>query len=183
MCAPPRRDGGPACICGTLDVMAPPLPIDDPHRLAVVAGTGLMDSPPEARFDRITALVVERLGASQALLSVLDAERQFFKSSVGLAEPLASARGTPLSHSMCKYVVQRGTPLAISDTTAHPLARELPSIETVGIVSYLGVPVEVDGVIIGSLCAIDGCRRTWKAEDTAVLAELAATVSAAITSK
>ncbi|MDX2088482.1 MAG: GAF domain-containing protein [Kofleriaceae bacterium] len=160
--------------------MASPLPIDDPQRLAALAQTGLMDSPPEARFDRITQLVVDRLGASQALLSFVDAERQFFKSAIGLAEPLASARQTPLSHSMCKYVVKHGTPLAISDLAAHPYARESPSIETSGIVSYIGVPVEVDGMIIGSLCAIDGCRREWKAEDTATLAELAAVVSAEI---
>jgi len=163
--------------------MAPPLPIDAPERKAVLARTGLLDSPAEPRFDRITEQVVQRLGAPLALLSIVDTDRQFFKSAVGLTEPWASTRQTPLSHSFCKYVVQNGAPLQIDDVATHPIGRESPSIEQMGIVSYLGVPVEVDGVIVGSLCAIDQCRRDWKASDVDALAALAASVSAEITKR
>ena len=79
--------------------------LDSPGRLAALQASGLLDSPPEAAFDRLTHLAVLLLNAPVALVSLVDDRRQFFKSQVGLAEPWASARETPLTHSFCQYVV------------------------------------------------------------------------------
>src|SRR5690349_9126256 len=97
--------------------------VRDPARLEALEATGLLDSPVDAAFDRITKLASRVLNAPVALVSLVDAHRQFFKSSVGLDEPWRSARGTPLSHSYCRYTLHTGEPLVIEDARTHPLVR------------------------------------------------------------
>ena len=80
----------------------------DERRLAALWRTGLLDTPPEQVFDRLTRLVRRLLGTPVALVSLVDADRQFFKSAVGLPEPWAARRETPLSHSFCQHVVATG---------------------------------------------------------------------------
>ena len=76
----------------------------DIGRLEVLQATQLLDSEPEPAFDRLTRLAASLLGAPTALVSLVDAHRQFFKSGFGLSGDLARDRETPLSHSFCKYV-------------------------------------------------------------------------------
>ena len=84
------------------------------RRLSVLQSTGLLDSDAEAPFDRLTRLSSRLLGAPVALISLVDDHRQFFKSAEGLAEPWASRRQTPLSHSFCQHVVRSAeTPAGI----------------------------------------------------------------------
>jgi GAF domain-containing protein len=73
--------------------------------------TKLLDSPAEESFDRITKLAARVLNAPVALISLVDEDRQFFKSSVGLDEPWHSARETPLSHSFCRHTLHTREPL------------------------------------------------------------------------
>src|SRR6516162_9470764 len=75
------------------------------ERLAALQRTELLDTLPELEFDRVTRLACRLLGTEVALLSLVDTDRQFFKSSCGLPEPWASIRQTPLSHSFCQHVV------------------------------------------------------------------------------
>src|SRR5687767_12153776 len=90
-------------------------------RLEALRQTGLLDSSPEPSFDRLTRLSSKFLNAPVALVSLVDAHRQFFKSSLGLPEPWASRRETPLSHSFCQHVVTSREPLVIEDARVHPL--------------------------------------------------------------
>jgi hypothetical protein len=69
------------------------------NRLAALERTGLMDSPIEEPFDRLTRLAARIIKAPMALVSLVDRDRQFFKSAVGLPEPWRSRRETPLSYS------------------------------------------------------------------------------------
>jgi hypothetical protein len=84
-------------------------------RLAALQRTGLLDSPPDAAFDRLTKLATKIIQAPVALVSLVDGDRQCFKSAVGLAEPWQSRRGTPLTHSVCKHVVATARELVVSD--------------------------------------------------------------------
>jgi hypothetical protein len=77
-----------------------------PDRLAELDATELLDSPVEEIFDRFTRLASASLQAPVSLVSLVDRDRQFFKSSIGLQEPWASKRQTPLSHSFCQHVVE-----------------------------------------------------------------------------
>ncbi len=91
------------------------------ERLAVLEATALLDTPAEEAFDQFTRLASTILQTPVALVSLVDQDRQFFKSSVGLPEPWASSRQTPLSHSFCKHVVSILEPLSVSDARSHPL--------------------------------------------------------------
>ncbi|WP_461475227.1 GAF domain-containing protein [Pararhodobacter aggregans] len=137
-----------------------------------------MDSGAEVVFDRASRLASRILETPIALLSLVDAERQFFKSSIGLEEGLT---GTPLSHSFCQYVVSQGAPLAVSDARAHPLLAGNGAVPDLRVVAYLGVPVrDGEGRVLGSLCAIDHQPRDWSEGDLADLTDLATIVETEI---
>ena len=147
----------------------------DETRLAALWRVGLLDTAPEEVFDRLTRLARRLLGAPVALVSLVDADRQFFKSALGLPEPWATKRETPLSHSFCQHVVATGTPLRVEDARRDPLVCDSLAVPELGVVAYLGMPLATaDGQVLGSLCAIDTEPRSWTAEDAAALRDLAA---------
>ena len=151
--------------------------ISGPRRLAALAETGLLDSPPEQAFDRVTRLVAEVLQVPVALFTLVTDDRQVFKSSVGVGE----LRSTPLSHSFCRHVVESGAPLEVVDARVHPKVRDNPAIEGLGIVSYLGMPLTTSGgERLGALCAIDHEPRQWTGRDQGVLEDLAGAAMAEV---
>src|SRR5919202_4579018 len=107
-------------------------PLDDRARLEALRASGLLDSAPEEAFDRLTRLVTRVLGVPIALVTLVDGERQFFKSCVGLPEPWATRRETPLTHSFCQHVVDLREPLLISDARTHPLVQANLAIRDLG---------------------------------------------------
>jgi signal transduction histidine kinase len=152
-------------------------PLADPERLAALHETALLDSPAEGAFDRLTRLAARLLRAPIALVSLVDAERQFFKSCIGLPDPVAAARGTPLSHSFCQHAVERAQPLVIDDARVHPLVRDNGALRDIDVIAYAGIPLmTADGIVLGSFCVIDHVPRRWTVDDVATLSELAASV-------
>lgn len=150
----------------------------DPVRLKALTDTHLLDTPAETTFDRLTRLAARGVQAPVALVSLVTDQRQFFKSHVGLPEPVATTRETPLSHSFCQYTVASGIPLVVSDARMHPVLQDNPAIPDLDIIAYAGFPIQTpSGAIIGTLCAIDQTPREWEADDLALLADLAALVS------
>lgn len=146
-----------------------------PARLHALWDTGLLDSPTEEGFDRLTRLVKRHFGAAVCLVSLVDEARQFFKSQVGLPEPWASRRETALSHSFCQYVVSSNAPLRVDNARAHPLVCDNLAIRDLGVEAYLGVPLRLpNGEVIGSLCVIAAQPRLWTAEEVAELEAYAA---------
>jgi diguanylate cyclase (GGDEF)-like protein len=144
--------------------------VGDPRRLAALAESGLLDGPPEAAFDRVTRLVTEVLHVPVALFTLVTADKQVFKSAVGVGE----VRETPMSYSFCQHVVQDGAPLEVVDARIHPKVRDNPSIAELGVIAYLGVPLTTaDGTRLGALCAIDHQPRQWTGRDHGVLEDLA----------
>jgi len=150
---------------------------DDPYRLSELHHTLLLDSPPQESFDRLTRLTSTVLNVPVALVSLVDSDRQFFKSCLGLAQPWAAQRQTPLSHSFCQHVVESGRPLVISDAREHPLLRNNPAIRDLGVIAYAGVPlITPTGHVLGALCAIDHEPRHWTSEQIEILSNLAGSV-------
>lgn len=136
-----------------------------------------MDAPTEAAFDRFTKLAAKWLRVPVALLSLVDDHRQFFKSAVGLPEPWASQRETPLTHSFCQYGVTTGEPLIVVDARTHPWLKHNLAITELGVIAYAGVPlITPQAQVLGMFCAIDSQPRSWSAEDIEMLHELAALV-------
>ena len=153
----------------------------DERRLDALRRTGLLDSAPDPTFDRLTRIASRVLHAPVALVSLVDRDRQFFKSCLGLPEPWGQERETPLSHSFCQHVVISRRPLVIRDAREHPDLRDSLAIPDLGVVAYLGVPlITRSGEALGSLCVIDNRPRDWTAEEIALVTELADAVSEAI---
>lgn len=148
--------------------------VRDPQRLADLRASGLLDTEAEPVFDRLTALAHRLLGAPLTMVTLVDADRQFIKSCVGLAEPWATRRQTPLTHSFCQYAVAQGEAFTVEDARADPELRDSPAIEDLGVVSYAGVPlVNSAGQALGALCVTDSEPRRWTDGEIALVRELA----------
>lgn len=155
--------------------------VADPDRLAALERTGLLDSEPDPRFDGLARIAAHALHAPVALVSLVDRDRQFFKSCVGLPEPWASSRETPLSHSFCQHAIAARRPLIVDDARRDPLLSDNPAIREMDTVAYAGIPlIGQDGQAIGTLCVIDNKPRHWRPEETALLKEVASAVVAQI---
>ncbi len=149
--------------------------IDDDARLTAVRQTGLLDHPPQAAFDRLTRLAVRLIGVPVALITLVDADRQFFVSHSGLAEPWASAREMPLARSFCKRMVESGAPLIVDDARIDDRFKGNLAIQALNVVGYAAVPLSTPaGQVLGAFCAVDHQPRAWSRDDLAALGDLAA---------
>jgi serine phosphatase RsbU (regulator of sigma subunit) len=149
-------------------------------RLRALARTGL-DSVPDEALDRYARMVQTYLGVPTALVSLVDSARQFFPGAAGLREPWDSTRETPLTHSICQYVVGRGEPVVSADIRADPELSASLANSVLGVVAYAGMPLtDGHGNILGVLCAIDTEPRIWANSELSALADLAAACSSEI---
>src|SRR6188472_548578 len=151
--------------------------VQDPDGLDALRATGLLDTDVSPSFDRLARVAAHVLNAPVALVSLVDADRQFFKSCLGMPEPWASERGSPLSHSFCQHAVASREPLLVDDAREHELLRDNPAIRDMGIVAYAGIPlIDADGHALGTLCVIDSRPRHWTSHQVQLLSDLAASV-------
>ena len=159
-----------------------PRAVLDAARLAELRRVRLLDTPAADPYDRLARLAAKLLNTPVALVTLVDEDRQFFKSCVGLDEPWRSARQTPLSHSFCQHALETDEPLVIEDARSHPLVRDNPAIRDLGVVAYAGVPlVTPRGHALGTLCVIDHRPRAWTRDQIETLVDLAASVMPGIT--
>ena len=161
----------------------PPVPGDvtmavrDAERLRALHDTGLLDSPNQDSFDRHARIASEALDAPVALVSLIDADRQFFKSCLGLPEPWQTDRETPLSHSFCQHAIASREPLIVSDAREHPVLKDNLAIRDMNVIAYAGIPlIDSNGNALGTLCTIDDHPRVWTRHQVALLQDIAASV-------
>ena len=131
-----------------------PVPEEEPARLKELHSYGVLDTSPEAIFDDITHLVQDIADTQIGIISLVDENRQWFKSCVGLDD---APEETPRNISFCGHTIVHRKPLIINDTLEderffdNPLVRESPHIRF-----YAGFPlIAANGMVLGSLCAID----------------------------
>ena len=154
----------------------------DSDRLDALRATGLLDSDVTPAFDRLARVAAQVLNAPVALVSLVDSDRQYFKSCLGLPEPWASQRQVPLSHSFCQHAVATREPLLVTDSREHELLRDNPAIRDMGVIAYAGIPlIDADGHALGTLCVIDSLPRHWTTHQVQLLSDLAASVVTEIT--
>lgn len=148
-------------------------------RLAALERTGLFHGGSDPVLDGIAGAARRVLRAPVALVSLVDHERQVFACALGLPEPWASRRETPLSHSFCRHAVARRAPLVVEDARRHPELRTNPAIRELGVIAYLGIPLELDdGHVLGTLCVIDEQPRAWTRDQVDVVTDLAEAATA-----
>ncbi len=155
-----------------------PIPPDDKERVAALRRLRLLDTPPEPAFDRITRAAARMLGVPTALVTLVDADRQWFKSCVGL-----DATETPREFSFCAHVVARREPMVVLDTHKDPVFVDHPAVVASPKVRfYAGAPlITSDGYALGTLCAVDYTPRPdFSDTDRQRLVDLAGAVVDAI---
>jgi GAF domain-containing protein len=151
------------------------------HPLPVLAQ---LPAEPDQTFDQFAALTKRLIGVPTALVSLVDQSRQVLPGGVGLPAPVDRDREIPLSHSFCQHVVISGEPLIVTDARSDPRVRDNPAVLELGVIAYAGVPLtSLDGVVVGSLCAIDSQPRTWSEDDVLSLTQMASACSAELTQR
>jgi len=152
-------------------VKRPARPVNEDARQRALDETGLLDSRPEAEFDDITALVAAHLGVPTCLVSLIDRDRQWFKSRCGLG-----ASETARDVSFCGHAILQDGVMVIEDALEDPRFSDNPLV--VGeprIRFYAGAPLTLpDGQRVGTFCLIDRRPRTFAPSAVEHLARLAA---------
>ncbi|MEP7207428.1 MAG: GAF domain-containing protein [Casimicrobiaceae bacterium] len=144
-------------------------PHDEARRLAALNALWILDTEPETCFDRITRIAAATFHVPIALVSLVDRDRQWFKSCIGL-----DARETSREAAFCAHAVEQRSDLIIPDALADERFADNPCV--VGpprIRFYAGAPLIMgDGSCVGTLCLLDRRPRTLSAADIAVLHDL-----------
>ena len=140
------------------------------ERQKLLDALGLLDTEAEEVFDRITRLISRLLKVPVALFSLVDADRQYFKSRVGM-----EASETPREQAFCAHAILQDQPLVVQDATSDPRFADNPLVTGVPKIRfYAGVPIRSSGGLpIGTLCAIDDHARTLSADEMCILIDLA----------
>ncbi|XQU07889.1 diguanylate cyclase [Halomonas sp. LY9] len=146
------------------------LPPDENARLAALNELALLDTPNEPVFDRITRLVTVLLGVPQSTISLIDTDRQWFKSQVGV-----DISETPRDVAFCAYTVLEAAPLVVEDAKQDERFATNPYVTMPdGIRFYVGIPLKnSQGYVLGSLCAMDSQPRLLTTQEQAAMQDLA----------
>jgi GAF domain-containing protein len=153
----------------------PPLPPDEPARMEALRQYGVLDTLPEQAFDDLTLLAAHICQTPVALISLVDTERQWFKSRIGW-----DASETPRDMAFCAHAIVAPGSLVVPDALAderfahNPLVLAEPHIRF-----YAGAPLRApDGHALGTLCVIDHVPRVFTKEQRAALEALSRQVMA-----
>ncbi len=160
-------------------MQTPKLPANEASRIQALHSLHILDTLPEDRFDRITRLAQHIFQVPMALISLVDSDRQWFKSNQGL-----EAAETPRDVSFCGHALHSNDIFEVPDTLAdqrfydNPLVTGSPHIRF-----YAGQPLRLSsGIVLGTLCLLDTKPRQLSEADRACLVDLAAMAQQEISS-
>lgn len=150
-----------------------------PERREAFTGALLAETD-DATLQEIVEKAARQLSAPIALVSLVLDQIQFFKAHYGLPPDLGAARGSDRDVSFCQFVVRDEQPFEVGDAPSDP---RIPQhlVREYGVRAYLGVPVRVRGIVVGSLCVLDTQPRRFSAEDRQGLAKLGTLVDERVT--
>lgn len=154
-------------------MQAPPRPPGETDRLRALHELHILDTVDEERFDRLTRIATHLFHVPIALVTLIDSERQWFKSRQGV-----SSRETPRDTSFCGHTILQQEALVVRDATQDPRFHDNPSVvREQGVRFYAGYPIRAPGGSnVGTLCIVDRKPRSFSDEDAVMLADLAALV-------
>jgi GAF domain-containing protein len=148
-----------------------PKPANEAERLAALARLQILDTVPDESFNALTRCAATALDCPVALITLVDDERQWFMSKVGM-DMSESSREI----SFCAHAVYTAAPLVLPDASADERFRHHPMVEGSPFIrGYLGMPIVLSsgGLVLGSFSVIDYKPRAWSAHDLAIMRDLA----------
>ena len=161
--------------------MNTPLATEETRRLAALRELGVLDTLPEPAFDTITATAAQLCGVPIALISLIDAQRQWFKSNHGLP----GATETPRELAFCDHAIRDDALMEVEDATRDARFADNPYVTgDPDVRFYAGAPIVLPGgERIGTVCVIDRAPRHLDEHQRATLRHLAAIVGAMLTQR
>ncbi|WMS86819.1 sensor domain-containing diguanylate cyclase [Pleionea litopenaei] len=148
-------------------------PSNEQHRLNILNSLNILDSDRNERFDRITRLAARVFNVSISLVSLIDKERQWFKSEIGL-----EAKETSRAVSFCAHAINSDDIMIVEDAQNDERFNDNPLVVNAPFIRfYAGCPLKYrDGTNLGTLCLIDPMPRKFTQDDVQLLHDLAALV-------
>ncbi len=161
---------------GTLIRMLPPArplaPAAETERLAALRRYGVLGTPPEASFSRLTELVREAFGTAGVLLSFVGERRVYYKAQRGVNAP-----SYPRAQALCGYAAFAGEAVVLGDALADPEAAALAFVRRNGVRFYAAVPLtSPEGMPLGALSVFDPAPRSPEGMPLGLLGEYAGAV-------
>ncbi|MBB3167437.1 sensor domain-containing diguanylate cyclase [Simiduia aestuariiviva] len=152
-------------------MIAPGTPPDESERLASLRGLNLLDTAPEERFDRLTRMAKRLFNVPTALVSLVDCDRQWFKSRQGW-----DLRETPRDISFCGHAIMGDDILLIPNACEDERFHDNPLVTGASAIQfYAGCPLNIQGSSgLGTLCVMDQRPRNFSDDDLTLLRDLAA---------
>ena len=157
---------------------APARPYNEKNRIEALRRLQILDTATEQRFDRYTRLARKLFDVPVALISLVDTNRQWFKSRCGV-----DIEETPRDVSFCGHAILQDTVFLVPDATKDPRFADNPMVTgDMGIRFYAGAPlVSGEGHNLGTLCIVDTKTREFSEENKVSLQDLASMVSDELT--
>ncbi|MGV3767942.1 MAG: GAF domain-containing protein [Chitinophagaceae bacterium] len=153
-------------------MIAPPKPFNEKERIRELNKFSILDSAPEPEFDELVELASRICKAPISMISLVDEDRQWFKSKIGL-----STDQTDRNVSFCAHAILNNDVMVVSDTTSdqrfcdNPFVTDTPSIRF-----YAGAPIVSNGHTLGTICILDVIPRNISEEEIRTLKILAGQV-------
>lgn len=153
--------------------------VRDEERLRALRESGLLSTGREDEFDRFVELAAELTGAACSVISLVESDGVYCKSSIGLPEGIEY----PVSvlDTFCRYVIGSKRPFIVDDAANDSRVFGDPAIPRFGVGAWAGYPImDPQGYILGTFCVIDTQARAWSDNDILLLATLAKAASTEI---
>lgn len=145
------------------------IPSNEQARLAAVERYGILDTEDEEAFDRLTALTARLLDAPGAMMSFVDSDRVWVKSSQGV-----ELKEVRREHSPCAVTIMNDEPYLVPDASVDPKWKDSPLVADIGLRFYAGAPLKTsDGFNLGGLCVVASEPRHASAAELRTLEDLA----------
>ncbi len=148
---------------------APATPPNEAERLQALYQLLILDTPPEERFDKIVAFAAAEFDMPMALLSLIDRDRQWFKSNIGV-----DAAGGPRADSFCGHAILEPGIMVVPDALLDERFSDNPAVTGYPNVRfYAGAPLTLpSGHSVGTLCVVDSKPRQLDSTSLAILSTL-----------
>lgn len=147
----------------------PPVPSNEPERLAALHALGILDTPPSELLDSLVTMMMDLFNVPIAAVTLVDRDRQWFKASCGLSD-----RQTPRDESFCAHVVADCAATVVPDTLLDHRFAENPGVTgSPHLRFYAGHPIVTQGHCIGTLCIADVRPRQLSSREQQRLGQIA----------